>query len=359
MTQAIMEFVLSAAVIVFAGIFLARAAERLAELTGLGQLLIGSVLLAGATSLPELSVDVSAALRGLDDLAVGDLMGSSLANLLILAVADLLHQSRGRMLSIESAAHALSGAIAMLLTGLASLWIMVRFDGAVWGVGMGSVLVFAAYALGVRMLYLDRLLARKAAPEKVQSPKSQSPKSKAPKSKGRTLWTLPIWTLDFGTGDRRKQLLRVSIVFGMAAIAILFAGPFVARSAGVIADLSGLGSTFMGTTFVALSTSLPEMVAVITTARMGAFGLAVGNVFGSNAFNMALLLPIDLASRGPLLSHVSPTHAVTGLWVIIITAVAIAGQLYHAEKRRRLIEPDALLIIGLVIIALATVYRLR
>ena len=111
MSLTILQFVVSAAVIVIAGTYLTRYADAIADLTGLGRLLVGSILLAGATSFPELSVDLSAVRLGEVDMAVGNLIGSSLFNLLILGILDLSHHSRGRMLSRASAAHALSATL--------------------------------------------------------------------------------------------------------------------------------------------------------------------------------------------------------------------------------------------------------
>lgn len=91
-------FIASGLVVVLAGNALARYADAIAEATKLGRLWIGSVLLAGATSLPELATDISAVRLGATDLAVADLFGSSMANMLILAVIDLLpplQSSRG------------------------------------------------------------------------------------------------------------------------------------------------------------------------------------------------------------------------------------------------------------------------
>ncbi|MDZ4851644.1 MAG: sodium/calcium exchanger protein [Pirellulaceae bacterium] len=96
-----LEFLVLAVVVALAGTFLAKSADQIAEITRLGRLLIGSVLLAAATSLPELTVDISAVRQGMPDLAVGDLFGSSLMNLLILAALDLAHRSGGKMLSRE------------------------------------------------------------------------------------------------------------------------------------------------------------------------------------------------------------------------------------------------------------------
>ncbi|RPI81238.1 MAG: hypothetical protein EHM42_10975, partial [Planctomycetaceae bacterium] len=96
------EFLVLAAVVALAGTYLARAADQIAEITRFGRLLIGSVLLAAATSLPEMTVDLSAVRQWMPDLAVGDLLGSSLMNLSILAILDLAHRSAGKMLSREA-----------------------------------------------------------------------------------------------------------------------------------------------------------------------------------------------------------------------------------------------------------------
>ena len=100
---------------------------------------------------------------------------------------------------------------------------------------------------------------------------------------------------------------------------------------------------------MAFSTSLPELVASLAALRMGAHDLAIGNVFGSNAFNMVLLAPLDLAHPGPILASVSSGHAITCLAAITATMVVVLGQLYQAERRRRIIEPDAWLVLLVVI----------
>ena len=139
---------------------------------------------------------------------------------------------------------------------------------------------------------------------------------------------------------------------------ILLVGPHLAESAGKIAELSGLGSSFVGTTFVAVSTSLPELVASITALRLGAFDLMIGNVFGSNAFNMLLFLPLDLAFPGTLFAVTSPAHLISVMAVVLATSVVIMGQLYQAESRKRILEPDAVLVILLIMSALFLVYKM-
>ena len=138
----------------------------------------------------------------------------------------------------------------------------------------------------------------------------------------------------------------------------MIAAPHLARSADVIAGETGLGGTFVGTTLVALCTSLPELVATLTAVRMGAVELAVGNIFGSNTFNMVLLFPVELAHDGALLGAVQATHAFTAMAVVLVTSVVVMGQLYRVESRKLFIEPDAALVITLVLGALAAVYLL-
>jgi cation:H+ antiporter len=153
-------------------------------------------------------------------------------------------------------------------------------------------------------------------------------------------------------------LRRAIVGYLVAAGVILVTAPMLAGAADELAEKTGLGRTFIGTTMVALSTSLPELVTTLTAVRLGAFDLALGNIFGSNAFNMMLLVPVDLAYSGSLLAEVSRKHVLTCFAGILITAVAVLGQLYRVESRIRLLEPDAWLVIVLVFGTLGLIYYL-
>lgn len=142
----------------------------------------------------------------------------------------------------------------------------------------------------------------------------------------------------------------------ISALGLLIAAPYLAESAAGIAHFTGLGKTFIGTTMVAFSTSLPELVATVAAVRRGAFDLALGNIFGSNTFNMILLTPLDAFYKGSLLASVSPIHIVTCFSTILITSVAIMGQLYQVEKRKRFIEPDAFTVIFLALGSITILY---
>lgn len=325
-----LQFFVAACAIIVAGTFLARATDSLAELTSMGRLFAGSIFLAGATSLPELLVDVSAIRRGMPDLAVGDLMGSSLANLLILAVADLLHRNPNKMFSHAGAQHALSAAVSINMTVIACIAIFLGPQLGRLGlgeIGLGPVAIGIAYILALRLVYQDQ--------------RPIGPPSGLKKN-----------------GGRKAALAKALSTYAASALAIFIAAPFLAEAAGRIADISGLSKTFIGTTLVALCTSLPELVSTLTAVRMGAFDLAVGNIFGSNSFNMLLLIPLDLIQEGNLLGAVSRNHVLTGLSVILASSVAVMGQLYQAEKRRKFVEPDAFAVIAIVVASLGALYWL-
>jgi cation:H+ antiporter len=133
--------------------------------------------------------------------------------------------------------------------------------------------------------------------------------------------------------------------------------PVFAYSAERIAELTGLGQTFIGTLLVGLSTSLPELVTAFAAARIGAFDLAVGNLFGSNAFNMVVFLPMELAHRGgPLFPLLDPSHALTAFFAIVLMALGLAAIMYRAERRHALVEPGSVLMVICYLLALWALY---
>lgn len=273
-------------------------------------------------------MDLSAVRKGMPDIAVGDLLGSSLMNLLILGVADMLHRNPQKMFSRSASQHTLSAAMSINVTAVAILAIFLGpelSDARIGEVGLGPMAVGLCYLLGLRLIYFEQRTISYAAPKNCAQLK-------------------------------RTALTSALSVYLLSALAIFIAAPFVAESAAEIADHSGLGRTFIGSSLVAFSTSLPKVASTLAAVCMGAFDLAIGNIFGSNSFNMILILPLDYLHPGNLLGDVSRNHMLTGIAVILATSVAIMGQLYHEEKRKMLIEPDAAAVIAIVILALYGLY---
>lgn len=142
----VLAFLGSGLVVMLAGTLMARYADAIAEATALGRLWIGSVLLAGATSLPELTTDIAAVRLGATDLAVGDLFGSSMANMLILAVIDLMPPRR-YVLQRATLDHALAATLAISLNAIAALLVLIGANESFLWIGPGSLLLFLAYVL--------------------------------------------------------------------------------------------------------------------------------------------------------------------------------------------------------------------
>ncbi len=318
-------FLVSAAVIVYAGSKLSRYGHQLADLTGLGGLWIGVVLMAAATSLPEIFTHVSAALMQAPDLAAGDLFGSNMANMLILGIIDLMHRQK-RVWQQAAFEHALIASLAMFLTGLAAFIVLFGLDVKHGGIGLGSMLLLLFYVFGMRVVFRQENVKRRQREQEKVVEGQVSEEVKQP--------------------SKREGIKRASIGFSAATAALLVAAPFLAGAAKEIAEQTGISSSFIGTSLVGITTSLPELVTATAAVRLGAFDLAVGNLFGSNAFNMAAFFFVDVAYRDrPLFNAISDAHAMAALWSILLMSTALMGIIYRVEKRYMLIEPDSFMII--------------
>ena len=338
MIGSLIQFVLAALVILVAGAALTQFGDIIANKSRLGRLMVGTILIAGATSLPELGVNISSVRMGAADLAAGDLVGSSLFNLLILAVLDLTRRSAGRMFSEASANQAISACVSIALTAIVAVFILLADElGSfeIARVGPGTIVLLGAYVVGVRLIHRGR---------------KESTESTEEKKADHAFWPASIGKLG----------LRGGIIGYLAAGAcILAAAPFLAGAANTLAEESGLGGTFFGSTFVALCTSLPEAVTTFTAVRIGAFSMAAGNILGSNCFNMVVLGLLDFVHPEALFGAISPVHAYTALCVIVATCVLTIGQLYHAERTKPLLEPDGWLMIAVILASLTGLYFLK
>jgi cation:H+ antiporter len=324
----VLAFVGSGVFVVLAGTALARHADAIAGTTRIGRLWVGSVLLAGATSLPELTTDVAAVRLGASDLAVGDLFGSSMANMLILAVIDLLPPRR-QVLQQAAFDHALAAALAISLNAVAAVMVLIRPEASFLRVGPASLFLFLAYVAGTRAVY------RHAVRERATLAPPLAGEGAAP----------------------RPPLRRAVLGFALAALVVLAAAPVFAWSAKGIAAVTGLGDTLVGTWLVGLATSLPELAASLAAVRMGAFDLAVGNLFGSNAFNMAIFLPLDLAQPASLFAALDPNHALSGIFAVVLMSLGLAAIVYRAKRRFAMLEPDSLLMLAAYVVALWLLFR--
>lgn len=331
---AVLGFVACAAVIFFAGGRLSRYGDRLAELSGWGGAWVGLILMASVTSLPELVVGVSSSLVvGSADLAVGDVLGSCAINLVILAGLDAVVPRRRRLFALASQTNVLAAALGIVL--LATVGLALGSGDSLpltpW-IGLSSLAFLALYLTSVRLIHRH---GRGSSPDAAGQPTldvSLAPgslPSEDPATRG----------LGF-----RPVALRYALFAGVVVAAAVVLPPL----AEAVAHMTGLQESFVGTVFLAFSTSLPELAVSLAAVRMGAIDLAVGNLLGSNLFNILILAIDDVAyTQGLLLADASPAHLFTVLTTIAMSAIAIIGLTYTAGPTKKfLLAGDAALMLA-------------
>jgi cation:H+ antiporter len=141
--------------------------------------------------------------------------------------------------------------------------------------------------------------------------------------------------------------------FVIGAIVILAAAPYLASSTASLADRLGVSRGFAGMLLLAVTTSLPEAVVTVTSVRAGTYDLAVGNLLGSNCFNMLVLVPLDVVDGGrSLLGDTGRELSIGALAGILLTGLAILGILDRAERRRRMIDLGPIVMLGVYVATL-------
>ncbi|MCS7198131.1 MAG: sodium:calcium antiporter [Candidatus Bipolaricaulota bacterium] len=310
-------------VIWFAGKSLTRAADIIAVRTGIGRVFIGSVLLAAMTSLPEVATEAAAASMGLVDIALGDLFGSNIYNVTILAVGGIVW-GRGSLLAVASQSHLVTALLGMLLAAIAALALLIKPNIGFLGIGIEIYAILGVYLAGVIMLR-----TRSDPPEHIEA--------------------LP-----------QQNLALTWVRFFISAGFVIGAAIFLSKAADVIATETGLGGTFIGTTLVAFTTSAPELVTSIAAIRMGAVDLALGNVLGSNIFNMNILVISDLFYRGGyIISAGSSTHAITALVGLLLSGLIALGLLSPIPGRIGRVSFESLIILAVYLLGVYLVFMHR
>lgn len=297
---------------VLAAVYLARYGDVIALRTGLGGLFIGTILLAMATSLPELLTAINAINQGVPSLTAGDFFGSCMFNMLMLAILDLLYQQR-RVLRQVATQHALTAGLAILLMGSAVFFIQANIELQVGWIGLDSLILIGLYLFGMRLINNQNA------------------------SHVETNAELP---------ENTPTLLVALGGFVLATALLVIVTPWLVRSSVGIAEFTGLRTGFVGAALVAVVTSLPELVTTVAAVRIGAYNLAIGNLFGSNVFNIFALGLADIFYlQGRFLAAIDPALTIAGLVGLLLTCLGLIGNLAREERRFFFIEVDALLIL--------------
>lgn len=316
-----LQLALCAALILVAGTRLSRYGDVIARHTGLGGGWVGLVLMASITSLPELVTGLaSVTVADVPDIAVGNVLGACVLNLAMMVVLDALHR-HASIYQVASQGHTLGAAFGIVMLGVVAFGMLAApvLDLRIGHVGLVTPALLALYLVAIRTIYqYERGAAAAAAP--------------APEA-------APALTL-------RQAVVRYAAAAAVVVGAALWL-PFVA---GDLAAAMGWTDSFVGTLLVAVTTTLPELTVTIASVRIGALDMAIGNLVGSNLFNLAILGVDDLVYLdGPLLAAAAPAHALSA-----VSAAVMSGALIVALVAR----PQARLLnfVGWTSVALALIY---
>jgi cation:H+ antiporter len=299
----VLQFVVCALLIARAGYVLSLSADRIAQATGLTGGWVGLALLGTVTSLPELASGIGAVvLLDAPNLAVGNALGACVFNLLFLVVIDALQQ-RQPIYHHASPAHLLSAAFGVVMLGFVAMSLMLPSNApGLLHLGLYSPSLLALYLLALRSVYAHERALRIALPNDALA----------------------------NPPDLRREAIR----FGVAAAVVLAAGTWLPRIADGLATELVWSRSFVGTLFMAVATTLPEMAVTLSALRMRALDMALGNLLGSNLFNVTILAVDDaFYTRGPLLRDADQVHASTAVAAVVMTGLVMVGLVMRPQGR--------------------------
>ncbi len=280
---AVVAYLLSSAVILFAGVKLAKYGDRIAYLTGMGHLWVGTLLIGLATSLPEIVTTSSASFLKTPDIAFGNIFGSNIFNIAIIAFADLIFVRQIAALRKPRTFHMLTVIFIFLITNLVMLGLFIGKQPRILTLAPISIIVLFIYILSQVTIFKNEKLAQ-----------TMSPGEKEP-------------------GEESVEPRRTYLNFSLMVFLILISGITLAWAAKELVAVFPISQSFMGNIFVALSTSLPELVTVFAAVRMRAYDLAIGDVFGSNLFNVSIIFFADLFFAGDIYNSVETMSQLYGI----------------------------------------------
>jgi len=281
--------------------------DAIADKTGWGGNWIGFLLISTVTSMPDLANGISAVtLADAPDLAVGAIFGACIINLALIAFLDMLYR-KGSIYRSASQEHILSAAFGIVMIGFSGLAMNLALIGetlAFGPIGIFSPVVFVLYVSAVYTVfsYESRQIKKYAEQEPDAYPDI--------------------------------SLTAVIARYLTAALVVIATGMGLPMVAKQIALLMHWQQSFVGTLLVAFITTLPEIIVTVTAVRIHALDMAIGNIFGSNLFNMAILALENMIYKpGPIFSKISPVHTVSVTTALIMTGFAIIGLFFRPEKR--------------------------
>lgn len=325
-------FVLSAGIVWFAGSKLATLVDAFSVKTGMGRAFLGMLMLGGITSLPEVAAVGTSSAMGNPALAVNNLLGTASINILLLAVADLVY-GRDALTGVAGRPETLMQGVLSMMLALIVAVIATVGDTGLAGIGIGSAVV-AAGALGALRI--------------------------ASGFEHSNEWQVPGKVSDRNTGDQvtDRSPKRLGALILLCAVAILVAGFLLSLTADDIASKTGMASGVIGFLLVGGATSLPEISSVSTAVRIKRYQMAVSGIFGTNIFNMMLLLLADIFYRGgPVLAEAGQFEMIGAMLAALMTGIFVIGLLERKDRAIFRMGYDSLAALATFGIGLAVLSR--
>ena len=302
-----LKFAVCVALIGIAGPALSYYGDTIAKLTGLSRSWVGLVMLASATSLPELFTGISSVtVAQAPNIAVGNVLGASIFNLVTLVLLDALSREEPMYRRIDQG-HILTAGFGVIMIGFVGALVLLSQNGlgmTLLHISLYSPIIVVIYLVAVRASFVYERRQRRE----------------------------PV----IAEPDTTITLRTAAIRYGLAAMVIAAAGTWLPFIGVEISEVMGWKTSFVGTLFIGIATTVPELVVTVSALRLGAVDMAIGNLLGSNLFDMLILAADDVAyTKGPLLAAVSPVHAISAFAAVIMTGIFIVALLYRPETRLR------------------------
>ncbi|QAS53651.1 sodium:calcium antiporter [Halobacillus litoralis] len=283
-------FALSAFVVVLAAIQLNRFGDVISRKSALSGAVVGTFLIAGATSLPELTTSLTAVYIDNPDIAVGNMLGSNVFNLLILAVVDMFYRRKRMFNSVDRRQHLPSAIAGIVFTLVIAASLLFNFNASLFNIGIEMFVLVALYIVTMKFF-------NKGEEEEMD---------------------------EAAATGRDYSLRAASIGFAICALVVFGAGSALSIFGDQLAQQTGMSSSFVGSFLIAASTSLPELVTVLVAFKLANYGMAVGSILGSNLFNLQLLAVTDVFyQKGAILSALTSSHLPIALLSIVMLVLTV------------------------------------
>lgn len=331
-------FLVAALAIWFSAVRLTRHADAIATRTGLGQEMVGLLLLGGVTSLPELAVATTATLQEAPELTIGNLLGAAAINVVLLALADAAIRHRA-LTSVQGSPKVILIGVLGVVTMAVVVAPTLTGDTLVLGIGGWTWVLLGVYGGAVWVMAHSHA-------ERVWRPMGDA----LPGRGGE-----PPPAADAGDSMRR-------VVAGAAAAAavILAAGYVLARTGDAIAQQTGLGNSFFGVVVLAMATTLPEASTVVAAVRLQRYEMAISDVLGTNLFNVTIIALVDaLHPGGPVLVEAGRFASFAALLALVLTCLFLIGLVERRDRTIRRLGIDSVIALFVYGAGLAVLYQLR